>query len=462
MTSHSPIVEYRFGDYHVRTDDLSLRFRGTQLPLAPKVVLTLIALLDSPGQVITKDELMRLVWGNNIVEEANLTQNIYSLRRQFQATSGQSIIRTLPRRGYALMIAVHKNAVASRPDTGPARSPKAWLAGAAASLIAGLALIVSGYAVRTPELSSDAQRSYDLGWYYWRGVTPTGVLSIDQFENVVRSEPASSLGYAAEAVAYAKLSDLESSAASVADADTAHRLAAEAIAMDDGSAMSHAARGFVEWDLESDNVGAASDLSDAVAIDPSNGFARMWYGDLLLWRGDITRARVQLEAAANIDPTLPGLDYALGLDYYLSRDYADSAAFAKVALDDAWSSDAARLLLAAAYDEGRRYDEAIDVLKPMPSSISSKIAVYGTLAHVYASMGEFDRAHAALDIVERLSTQYEGRPVLTALAYASNGRREEAFAWLSRLPHSDRQVFALDPRFDSLHRDPRFVHWLHG
>lgn len=463
MHQDERIEQFEFGDYRVRTDDFVLRYRGAEIALAPKVIKTLVVLLRSPHRVVGKDELMRAVWADAPVEEANLTQNIYSLRREFKRASGEPLIETLPRRGYRFSGDVASRIVGGRSALPAHRTVALWLATAACALLAGSLISAVGYPAAPAQLPPDVQRAYDLGWYYWRGTTPTALrASIAQFDRVIAAEPRSPLGYAAEAIDYGKLADLQTSADSIASADAANRFADEAIAMDAHSAMSLAARGFVEWDLDSNNTGAAGDLRDSVAADPTIPIAHMWYGDLLMWQGDVRDARQQLQLAEDADPTLPGIEYALAFDDYLCRDYADAAAYAKIAIADPWSSEESHLLLAASYDEERRFTAAIDALRPMSHVASSELAVSGTLAHVYASMGERSRARAELRTVEALSQRYPDRPVLTAIAYAANGLPDEAFAWLSRLPSSDRAAFALDPRFDSLHHDPRFNRWLHG
>ena len=464
MSQDGRIYEYEFGDFRVRTDDLALRHRGVELALAPKVVRTLIAMLERPRVLVTKEALMRSVWGDAPVEEANLTQNVYSLRREFKRAAGDPLIETLPRRGYRFTAEVVKRAAGtSRRTPVTARTSQAWLATAAASLVTGALTLAVGYPSAPAQLAPAAQRAYDLGWFYWRGDTPTSVRAgIAQFDRVIAATPQSPLGYAAAAVCYAKLSDLESSAQAVADADAANRLADESVALDARSPMALAARGFVEWDLDADNDGAVADLAASVAADPTIPVARMWYGNLLMWRGEASAAHRQLQLAADADPTLPGIDYAVGFDDYLLRDYPDAAAYAKIAIGDPWTAAESHLLLAAAYDEEHRFGAAIGALQTMSHVASTELAVSGTLAHVYASMGERARARAELARVERLSTEFQGRPVLTAVAYAANGLPDEAFAWLSRLPAADRAAFALDPRFDTLHGDPRFKRWLHG
>ena len=62
---------------------------GEQIPLTPKVFDTLLYLIQHGGKVIEKDELMREIWTDSIVEENNLNQNISILRRVFGEKPGE-------------------------------------------------------------------------------------------------------------------------------------------------------------------------------------------------------------------------------------------------------------------------------------------------------------------------------------------------------------------------------------
>jgi DNA-binding winged helix-turn-helix (wHTH) protein len=74
---------YEFGPFHIDTVE-RLLFRGEDMvPLTPKVVETLLALVSHSGRVLEKDELMKLVWGDSFVEEGGLTRNISFLRKVF-------------------------------------------------------------------------------------------------------------------------------------------------------------------------------------------------------------------------------------------------------------------------------------------------------------------------------------------------------------------------------------------
>ena len=76
-------------------------FRGNDpAPLTPKAVETLLVLVERQGQVVTKDELIRIVWPDTFVEENNLAQNISLLRRVLGESGGPQFIETVPKRGY--------------------------------------------------------------------------------------------------------------------------------------------------------------------------------------------------------------------------------------------------------------------------------------------------------------------------------------------------------------------------
>ena len=80
---------------------LLTRGDGEPIPLTPKVFDTLVVLVQSGGRALTKDELMRAVWPDSVVEENNLTQNMSILRRVFGEKPGERrFIATVAGHGY--------------------------------------------------------------------------------------------------------------------------------------------------------------------------------------------------------------------------------------------------------------------------------------------------------------------------------------------------------------------------
>ena len=103
LTSRKPFgpAVYEFEGFQLDAEHLMLSRAGEELPLTPKQVETLLALAEHPGEIVTKDVLMERIWGDTAVEESNLVQNIYVLRKILGTTSdGKPLIETLRRRGY--------------------------------------------------------------------------------------------------------------------------------------------------------------------------------------------------------------------------------------------------------------------------------------------------------------------------------------------------------------------------
>jgi pimeloyl-ACP methyl ester carboxylesterase/DNA-binding winged helix-turn-helix (wHTH) protein len=92
---------YVFGRFRIDTGK-RLLFEGNELvTLTPKAFDTLLALVENRGTVLSKEELMRLVWAEQFVEENNLAQNIHSIRKSLgEGSEGVKYIETIPRRGY--------------------------------------------------------------------------------------------------------------------------------------------------------------------------------------------------------------------------------------------------------------------------------------------------------------------------------------------------------------------------
>jgi Tol biopolymer transport system component len=71
------------------------------MSLPPKVLHTLLVLVENSGRVVEKDELMKALWPDTFVEEGNLTQNISTLRKVLGESPGEHVyIETVPKQGY--------------------------------------------------------------------------------------------------------------------------------------------------------------------------------------------------------------------------------------------------------------------------------------------------------------------------------------------------------------------------
>ncbi|HWP43204.1 MAG TPA: winged helix-turn-helix domain-containing protein [Blastocatellia bacterium] len=92
---------YEFGPFRLDPEESLLLRDGKPVYLKPKVLETLLVLVESSGRVLDKETLMQRLWQDTFVEEANLTVNISQLRKALgQTEGGEQFIETMPRRGY--------------------------------------------------------------------------------------------------------------------------------------------------------------------------------------------------------------------------------------------------------------------------------------------------------------------------------------------------------------------------
>src|SRR5918996_134329 len=98
---------YLFDGFRVDPTERLLFKENREVALTPKVFDTLLALLENSSHVLTKKELMQLVWPDSFVEENNLAQNISILRKALgQGKEGEHYIQTVPKRGYRFVVDV--------------------------------------------------------------------------------------------------------------------------------------------------------------------------------------------------------------------------------------------------------------------------------------------------------------------------------------------------------------------
>src|SRR5688572_19327269 len=92
---------YEFGPYRLDVGQGVLTRTGEAVSLTPKATDILTLLVANAGQLVAKDELLKQVWPDTFVEESNLTQNIFLLRRVLgDERPAPRYIETVVRRGY--------------------------------------------------------------------------------------------------------------------------------------------------------------------------------------------------------------------------------------------------------------------------------------------------------------------------------------------------------------------------
>jgi DNA-binding winged helix-turn-helix (wHTH) protein/Tfp pilus assembly protein PilF len=456
---------YLFGPFQLDVEQLLLLHRGQPVPLGPKVVETLLALIEHPGEVLAKGALLERIWPEGYVEEANLAQNVYVLRKTLRSLAALDAIETVPRRGYRFIAAVQVvDRVAASPVPAPARR-KPWAAMAAGGafailcsvLFVAFALAHRAAPVPSSGLSADGARVYEIGRYYWNLRSRQGVeRSLDYFAQVVRTDPRDARGYAALADANATMGDYRYGSLPPREYFArAARYAKRALNLDPQSAEAHAALGLIDLDNNALSASIAQ-FQRSIALDGSYGPAHEWYGVALIEQGHLREAFAQLQVAGDLDPLSVSTSAWLGSAAYLDHRFTEAIAYSRQALDLAPQRTDLLTTIGEAYEAQGNLNAAIDAFRQYESSCANcRAEGSALLAHAYAIEHRLPAARAELAFAMQHAASVE--PEDLAAAAAAVGDRSIA---IDLLRHMRGRLLWIaienDPRFDALRDDATF------
>ncbi len=95
---------YEFNGFRLEVAQRRLLYEGRPVPLKPKILDLLLFLVEMRGQLVVKEDLMRQIWPDAIVEENNITVSMSILRKTLgDDQDRRQFIETVPRRGYRFL-----------------------------------------------------------------------------------------------------------------------------------------------------------------------------------------------------------------------------------------------------------------------------------------------------------------------------------------------------------------------
>ncbi|MFL6468473.1 MAG: winged helix-turn-helix domain-containing protein [Pyrinomonadaceae bacterium] len=116
-------ISYVFDDFRLDVKRQELQKNGQPVPLTHKAYQVLLILVQNSEQTVEKEYIYNQLWGDSFVEDANLTQHIYVLRKTLgQSPAGESYIETVARTGYRFLANV--KAIYPSPVTEAVFKPK--------------------------------------------------------------------------------------------------------------------------------------------------------------------------------------------------------------------------------------------------------------------------------------------------------------------------------------------------
>ena len=312
--------------------------------------------------------------------------------------------------------------------------------------------------VTAPTGNAEAFRLYLRGRYFWNTRTePNLRRSAEAFQQAIEIDPGYSLAWAGLADAFLMLGGW--SVLEPKEAYPRAKAAAErAIALDPLLAEPHATLGYLKTIYDRDWLGAEASFRRAIDLRPDYATAHHWYALYLQTIGDIDGSLVQIERASAADPLSPVINSERSFCYSYARQFERALQEAQrfIAIEPA--SAYARVMLAQAYAQLGRAQEAEAELDTLMEGPRPGVVTLGRVAVVYALIGKRDQARA---ILRELLDAARGRyvyPALIAQVYAALGDRDLAIEYFERAI-ADRSLVASwlrSPELDPIRSDPRF------
>jgi TolB-like protein/DNA-binding winged helix-turn-helix (wHTH) protein/Flp pilus assembly protein TadD len=317
-----------------------------------------------------------------------------------------------------------------------------------------------GAAERAPGTKS--YEAYDLylkGRYFWNKRTSEGFRqAADCFQQAIDKDPNYARAYAGLADTFSLMSTWYQGPQNEL-MPKARAAALRALELDDGLAEAHASLALIEENYDYDWPGAEREFQRAIQLNPQYASAHQWYAEFLSWQGRFDEAFAESSQARQLDPLslIIASDHASIL--YYSRQYGSAIAQWRSVLELDPTYVHAQSSMFPSYLQLGKYDEAIDEINHWPPG-GDAAWLWTWEAAVYGRAGRTAEARVALAKLERVANSRPDRFAMLLVAYSGTGQNERVLDLLEKAyaEHSNAVVkIKVDPIFDPLRSDPRFV-----
>jgi DNA-binding winged helix-turn-helix (wHTH) protein/tetratricopeptide (TPR) repeat protein len=418
---------YEFGEFVLDAGERRLARATAVIPLEPKTHDLLVALVRRAGTLVTKADLLDIVWPDTAVEEGILAVHVSTLRK---VLGDRHAIGTVSRSGYRFTAAVRRRRSAREPLS------MRWPVGVLPA---------------RPEVSELIGRGRSCLLSMARHEVPK---AIEAFQSAIDMDGSYAAAHAGLALACCAQAELRLAPPSAAY-EGARAAALRALAMDDACADAQVALGTVLFLSDWNWVGARRSLERALELDPSHRDAWLLYGRLLEALGDLDGGLAAKHKALEHDPSSAAVHLQIALSYWNQRRYDEMIEWANRSLALDPKHLLAREYIAGAYLMKGDVDRYMEENLAHASTYGCPPQMLEELAQIYAGGGR--RA-----VVEHTLGQAgpSTPPMHLAMLLGELGRLDEAFAQLDRsiALHDPSLVhLAVAPQWDPMRGDPRFA-----
>jgi tetratricopeptide (TPR) repeat protein len=477
----------RFGVFEADLQAEELRKAGVRIKLQAQPFRVLSLLLERPGEIVTRAEIVQDLWGDDTF--VDFDQSVGTVIRKLRRALGDSAtapryIETLRHKGYRFLVPVAMDDAPSESpplsaaleDRAPSRF-RQFHPSIGVSAVFGLLILVlwtgrsseskgvnrEAAAGRAPGYARnvEAYLAYQKGRYLWRSRTAATVeRSIEYFQRAVDLDPDYAAAHAGLADAYVIL-NFYTGRQRNASIDRAREASRRALILDPSMAEAHATQAYIKFYYEWDWPGAEDAFRKAIALNPHYATARQWYAEYLFYMGRFDEALRQINRAHELDPQSIVINLQLASPYMFSKRYDQAIGKIREALRLNPEFPLGIYMLGTCYEQLGRFDEALGEYRKI---LGTRLGLTG-LGYVYARSGRTKEARLILEQLLGASKDDDLSAYHVARVYAALGENSQTLAWLekARDVRDERMVMLkVDPKLDTLRSDPTFRELLRG
>lgn len=443
---------YEFGNFSLDPTEQVLLCAGKPVQVTPRAFAVLRLLVDNAGHVVEKQELMRTVWVDAVVEEANLPQTICILRKVLGERNlghhSRDYIETVARRGYRFVAAVRildESADLRLESLKQRREPESESNQAYATL------------QKPYPAKNEAYHLYLRGRYYWSKYTIEDLTKgIQQFTRAIEIDSDCSLAYTGLGDCYYRLANIHLPPRKAMP--EAKRAVLTALELDDRVSEAHALLGLIRMFFENDLAAAENEFKRAIELAPASALAHKRYGWALAMQGRFDEAITEINLALRFEPRWYEAYVGLGIVLHMARQYDSAVVQAHVALDMEPEFFPAHVLLGIAHLQQNRFYEAIAELETA-AALADLPFTLGYLGYAYGVSGNRRQASMVLTELESRSARAYVTPYAMALVHTGLGHKKQAMKWIVTTYEDRNEMIGFvgtSPEFDSLRSEERF------
>ena len=312
---------------------------------------------------------------------------------------------------------------------------------------------------KKPTRDADAHDLYLKGRYHWHKGTEEELRSaIQHFERAIEIDSDYALAYVGIADCYNALCE-----EGCLDAKEAYLkmepLVRRALELDDKLPEAHATMALLLQDYQWNWEAAEKGFRRAIELNPNLSDVCHSYAVHLATRGRFVQAITEIKRAEELDPYSVGIRNCAAATYRFSRNFESAIEECKTILEIDPNFVPAITKLGMVYLQKSMFDGVEEIEKAVELSHGG-VRAKSYLAFAYGIVGRKNDAMAVISELEQSSGRQYVSPFNLAIAYAGLKETEATIKWLLKAYEqhaSTVSIIKIDPAFDFLRSDPRFI-----